>query len=217
MLRKLAASFLTTAICAVIVVLPCYGAGKHNVTYKYNGHWWLSVTHAEQSGFLNGYYDCYRYEYKGTAKFTINPPEIARDRVTEFYKQNVSHLDDSVATVFYGLRDLLGEKSSARDGQPIRGRHSYYRGLYWMQIYALGGDAGQRGFIEGYLECHVGLNHNRGGSFSKSASEYVSLISHWYRFDPATSDVDTNRQPAPIADVLFKLRDKAHSDNTHDK
>ena len=205
---KFAVGVLGSLVWLSLAVLPCCGAGGQKVTRKYDGHWWLSVSQAEQSGFLNGYFDCYRYEYKGSAKFTINPPEIARGLVTEFYKHNASRLDEPVASVFYGLRDRPGEKSAATDGQPIKGRHGYYRGLYWMQMSALGGDAGQRGFVEGYLACHATLDHNKGGVFSKPASEYVLLITHWYGFVRDTGDINAKRQPTPIADVLFKFRDR---------
>lgn len=207
MLYKLTVSLLTSLICAAVMVLPCDGAGAPKNIRKYDGHWWLSATQAAQSGFLNGYYDCYRYEYKGSAQFTSNPPEIARSHVTKFYKQNVSRLANPVASVFYGLRDQPGEKPSASGGQPIRGRHGYYRGLYWMEISLSKG--AQLGFVEGYLACHAQLNHNNGGTFSKPPSEYVALINHWYRFNPATGDIDGNRQPTAIADVLFKFRDRS--------
>lgn len=80
-----------------------------------------------------------------------------------------------------------------------------------MQMSALGGKAEQLGCIEGYLACHVSLNDNRGGAFSKEPSEYVALISHWYRFDRATGQVDAKRQVTPIANVLFKFLDTARS------
>lgn len=206
MSQRLTATAVGVLTWLILISLPCDGAGRQIDTHKYNGHWWLSITQAVQSGFLNGYYDCYRYEYKGSAKFTSNPPDIARSHVTEFYKQNVSRLDDPVTSVFYSLRDRPGEKPSASDGQRIRGRHGYYRGLYWMQI-SLSKDA-QLGFVEGYLACHAQLNRNNGGTFSKPPSEYVALINHWYRFNPLTGDIDGDRQPTPIADVLFRFRDR---------
>lgn len=56
-----------------------------------------------QRGFLNGYSDCYTYEYKGSARFTNRRPDIARDLVTKLYKENPSRLNDLVSNVFGGF------------------------------------------------------------------------------------------------------------------
>ncbi len=194
--------------CLALGLTVATGRAQRKAERRYDGHWWLSVTQAEQSGFLNGYFDCYTYEYKGPAKFTVNPPEIAWNLVTNFYEHNASRLNDSVASVFYGFRDRRGEKPTASDGEPIKGWHSYYRGLYWMQISADSGpQLEQRGYVEGYLGCHSALSDNRGGVFSKSPDEYVSLITNWYGFVRDTGDINAKRQPAPIAEVLFRFRD----------
>ena len=74
---------------------------------------------------------------------------------------------------------------------------------------AVAGPGAQLGFIEGYLACHGGLNNNRGGTFSRTAADYVKSISGWYRFDNETGDIDGERQPTFIADVLFRFRDQS--------
>jgi hypothetical protein len=175
---------------------------------SYDGHWWLSISPAERSGFLNGYFDCYTYEYKGPARFTVNPPAIARDLITKFYEGSPSRLSEPVPKVFYRFRNHPGEKTTATDGQPIKGRHGFYDGTYWKQISALGGKAEQLGFVQGYLWCHVRLSRDRGGVFSRPPSEYVALITRWYGFVEDTGDIDAKREPAKIADVLFKFRDQ---------
>lgn len=53
----------------------------------------------------------------------------------------------------------------------------------------------------------IGLNHDKGGTFSKPAAEYVKSIAGWYGFDAATGDIERTREPTPIAEVLFKFRD----------
>jgi len=77
--------------------------------------------------------------------------------------------------------------------------------LYWRQASNEGHDE-QLGFVEGYLYCHEKLAKSKGGVFSKAAEQYRALITHWYRFDEKTGDVDAKREPEAIADVLFKVR-----------
>lgn len=75
----------------------------------------------------------------------------------------------------------------------------------------------QVGFVEGYLACHAKLDHNKGGTFSKPAAEYVNLITEWYGFNRDTDAVNAKRQPTAIADVLFKFRDQAQPATSHSK
>lgn len=102
----------------------------------------------------------------------------------------------------------------------IAGSHGVYDGLYWQEMYtntdwANSPNTGPakipelrlRWFIEGYLTCHAHLNRNKGGAFSRSAAEYVRLISGWYRLDPKTANIDPERGMTAIADVLFRFRD----------
>lgn len=196
---------------SLFIALGLFAAASARTAPRYDGHWWLSVSEDEQSGFLNGYADCYIYEYKGPAKFTINPPDIARGLVTKFYRHNASRLADPVASALHGLRDRPGQKSAASDGQPIRGRHGFYRGLYWGELYD--GDtsgsrtSGKLGYVQGYLDCHARLNHNKGGVFSKPPSDYVKFINRWYGLIPHNETYLLKRESVPIADVLFKFRD----------
>ncbi len=76
-----------------------------------------------------------------------------------------------------------------------------------MQL-SVAGPGGQIGFIEGFLACHASPNNNRGGTFPRPAAEYVKSTSNWYRFNSETGDIDEKRQPAFIADVLFRFRDQ---------
>lgn len=203
--RKL---LLLAVVGSLSIALGPHATTPARAKVRYDGHWWLSISKDEQSGFLNGYFDCYTYEYKGPAKFTRTPPDLARALVTRFYERNPSHLSDPVGRVFYSFRDLPGEKSPATGGQPITGRHGYYRGLYWGELYE-GNTSGQLGFVEGYLNCHAVLNYNKGGIFSKPPSDYVALINRWYGIIPHNESYLLKRESLPIADVLFKFRDRA--------
>jgi hypothetical protein len=214
MKRKIRAAMLGCSLSLLLVLSPYCATGQQNPETTYNGHWWLAITEQEQSGFLNGYFDCYTYEYKGPARYTNYPPAIARDLVTKFYKENASRLNDLVSNVFLGLRDRPGESEIDKYGEPIKGPHGLYHGLYWRQISNYPGpQLEQSGFVEGYLECHAGLDHNKGGTFSKPAAEYVSLITQWYGFNRDTGDINAKREPTTIADVLFKFRDQAQTVN----
>jgi hypothetical protein len=203
------AELTTVLLCSCLALGSAVLAAKaqKKVNKGYDGHWWLSTPPAERNGFLNGYLDCYAYEYKGPAKFTVNPPAIARDLITKFYEQGPPRLSEPVPEVFYRFRDRPGQKSTATDGEPVKGQHGFYDGTYWKQISALGGKAEQLGFVEGYLWCHEHLSRNKGGVFSKAPSEYVALITRWYRFVEGTGDIDAKREPTKIAEVLFKFRD----------
>lgn len=64
------------------------------------------------------------------------------------------------------------------------------------------------GFIEGNLYCHRHDANNRGGTFSKTAREYVRPISQWYRINDVADEIDEKRAQVAIADVLFKFRDR---------
>lgn len=85
-------------------------------------------------------------------------------------------------------------------------------GLVWRQMsLQTGPEVGQRGYIEGYLACHVRVNHNKGGTFARPAEDYVRLITQWYGFVRETDDIKSDREPVAIADVLYKFRDQART------
>jgi hypothetical protein len=208
-------NFRKSLVLAVVgsmgIALGVCASGPARTRATYDGRWWLSTAPAERTGFLDGYFDCYTYEYKGPAKFTVNPPAIAHDLVTKFYEQNPARISEPVPEVLYRFRDRPGQTSTATGGEPIKGRHGFYDGTYWKQIGALGGKAEQLGFVEGYLWCHENLSGNKGGVFSKSPAEYAALITHWYGFVEDTSDINAKREPAKVADVFFKFRDQVSS------
>ncbi len=206
MSQRLIATAVGVLTWLLLISLPCYGAGGQIASPDYEGRWWLSISHSEQTEFINGYLDCYFYEYKGPARFS-DAAYAYRHALTKYFRaRQSSTLRQRVGDVLLEFQDPKGYKVIDKYAQPINAPHGGDDGLYWMQL-SLTKDA-QLGFVEGYLACHVQLNHNNGGTFSKPPFEYVALINHWYRFNPATGDIDANRQPTPIVDVLFGFRDR---------
>ena len=191
---------------ALVVLASCSRAQQK--ASSYDGHWWLSISENEQSGFLNGYFDCYYYEFKGPARFSY-PVDLYQLEITKFFRMDESNLSTPVSEVLLDYRDSRGFKIIDKYAEHAKGPHGYYDGLYWRQISEYTGpELEQLGFVEGYLACHAGLNHNKGGVFSKPPAEYVRLITQWYGFNRKTDDVDAKREPAAIAEALFKFRDQ---------
>jgi hypothetical protein len=199
------------ALCIWLGVPGCVTAQRSERS-NYDGHWWQSVSPHERAGFVTGYMDCYSHE-RG-ARFTTHSREAYRDLVSKFYEA-ASNRDEPVASTLIGLQDPRSES----EGDSLTDRpgadHGYYDGLYWMQM-SVDGPEEQLGFVEGYLRCYSEFARNSLGIFSKSPAEYRSLITQWYRFDEATGDVDAERQPEKIANVLIKLRDAVQEPDTQD-
>ena len=207
--------------CLALAVLASCAIAQQKASARYDGHWWLSISDSERFGFLNGYFDCYHYEFKGPAEFSKwplslpqgvpipNPDLFAQGRITSFYKAHPQSLDLPVPEVLYRFRDRPGEERQDDDGEPIKGPHGGNDGSYWNLISAQGGpEVKQLGFVEGYLWCHEHLSRNKGGVFSKPPAEYVRLITQWYGYVAETGDINPEREPTAIADALFKFRDR---------
>jgi hypothetical protein len=190
------------SLLLAVLGMSC-GIGRAAPEPVYNGHWWLSISTDQQDGFLNGYFDCYKYDHGGPYHFTRNPPDTARSLVTRFYEGNSAQLGMSVPEVFYRFRDLPGQTVTGHGGEPIKGRHGFYHGRYWGVL----GQDGELGYVEGYLWCWKNCLHSKGATFSKSPSEYVALISKWYGLNPKTG-LNVDRESAKIADVLYRFRDR---------
>lgn len=218
MKRQIRTAIMGCSLSLLLVLSSYCATGQQKPETTYNGHWWLSIRSAERTGFLNGYLDCYTYEYKGADRFS-SPINTYEDSITHFYKRGPSfELNDSVAGLLRQFRDPAGRVVIDKYAQPATGPHGGDDGLYWMQISDYPGpQLEQRGFVEGYLACHAGLDQNKGGTFPKPAAEYVKLITQWYGFKRDTGDINAKRQPTAIADVLFKFRDQAEAGNTHRK
>lgn len=175
----------------------------------YDGNWWLSISATERIGFVNGYFDCYTYEYKGRDNFS-KPRATYADSISGFYeRRQASERSKAVSEVLSQFRDAPGRPAIDKYAQPARGPHGGDDGLYWRQMSAREGpELRQLGFIEGYLSCHVELSGNKRAMFSKPPADYVTLISEWYGFHRDTDDIDARRESSAIADVLYKFRDR---------
>jgi hypothetical protein len=179
------------------------GTDSLTKTNAYDGHWWLSVGIREQLGFLNGFRDCYLYEYKGSVPYSIGATYEWHRQITAFYEGTPPQLNMPAA-------EFMLRAHGDTDGKtPLEGRdkedHGIYDGIYWRQEYALGGPNEQRGFVAGYLWCHTHLCKNRGGTFSRPPSEYVARITQWYAQGNGSRNAARDREK--IAHVLFKFCD----------
>ncbi len=175
----------------------------------YDGHWWVSITSAEQSGFLDGYFDCYTYAHKGTRRFAARPPATLSEAVTNYYRRP-AHLDTRFPVVFEQFRNRLGETFVDRRDEMLEEPHGYYNGALWREMSVPSGpQLEQIGYVEGYLSCRRELGGSRRASLSRRPAAYVTLISRWYRFDPVKNTMDPLRERRKIADVLSRFRDRA--------
>ncbi|MGH9352861.1 MAG: hypothetical protein ACRD2G_11990 [Terriglobia bacterium] len=101
----------------------------------------------------------------------------------------------------FDSRNAASHAVGPSGGESWNESHGYWDGLWWK-----GGTIAklsQLGYVEGYLACYQGEAHSPKGTFSKAPSQYVSLISDWYK--------STGKEDAKIADVLFRFRDHAQS------
>ncbi len=184
------------------------GSAQAQLATSYDGHWWLSASEHERFGFLNGYLDCYCYEYRGTAKFERFSFETYGQMITKFYRETTdAQKREAIPRVLDRFRDPAGWTAPDQSIEEAPGPHGGYDGLFWRQMFSASGRAEQTAFVAGYIWCHSALNLSRGGAFSKTAAEYVPLITQWYRFDEGNGDVDAEREGSAIAEVLMRFRD----------
>lgn len=185
---------------------------SHGAAEKvYNGHWWLSISTDQQYGFLSGYWDCYAYDYHGPANYSLATTEGMMQHLATFYHANPSKLGTLVPEVMYRFRAPRGARPPS-GGEVHKGPHDGNDGQAWGVL----GDDGELGYVEGYLWCWKHCLHNKGATFSKWPSEYVALISKWYGLNPKTG-INADREPAKIADVLYKFRDRKQTPQTSEK
>lgn len=171
----------------------------------YDGRWWSAAPTAERESFIAGYLDCYKYELKGASKYEAKSLVAYRDLVSRYFADGGKRTGQSVALALATVADKLGEKAPS-GGEAWRDQHSYFDGTYWRQTFATGGVEAQRGFVEGYLACDEQGRHSGQVGTQSTASDYVTQINRWYKFDPESGDVEPTREKAKIADVLAKVR-----------
>ena len=167
-------------------------------TMDYGGKWWLSRSSIEQRGYINGDADCYTSELNGKLEDLASADEVQKF-VNQFY-EDPPHWSVPlfrVIRMFDSRHAASHQAGKSSDGEVWNEPHGYWDGLWWK-----GGSIArlsQLGYVEGYLACYQGEAHSPKGTFSKSPSQYVSLITGWYK--------TTGHESAKIGDVLFKFRD----------
>ena len=188
------------------LTLFCAGANTPPKTNSYDGNWWLSVGIREQIGFLNGFRDCYLYEFNGPVRYSIGTPFEWQRQITAFFQSTPTQR--SMPAAEFILRAHVDTDGKA----PLEGRdsetHGPYDGFYWQQMRGMGGPAEQRGFISGYLWCHAQLCKSKSGAFSKTPDQYVALITHWYESGSQPGKGVAYHQHGKIAEALYRFRDR---------
>ncbi len=165
---------------------------------SFDGQWWKVTAPQEQVGFIDGYYDCYKYDAKARTTANASDAEFQK-AVSNFYEKHQDQLRTSVPTV---LRDLVVTFKSPRvrpqGGEVWNEPHGYYDGQWWKESEP----KEQIGYLEGYLSCYSHDVRRPRARFSKRAAEYQELIIQYYDSDPKHTEDDK------IAYVLYRVRDK---------
>jgi hypothetical protein len=120
------------------------------------------------------------------------------DKITEFYKSHPQSAGLAVIDVWRRIaRDVPPAKET--DGEVYTNPHGFLDGTWWAQ----GGEAEDRGFLEGYLLCLRECVPQPTETYSRSVSYY---------WDKIWDYIDTHQKTAydeAIADILFRFRDRA--------
>jgi len=204
-------------ICTLFLVLATSPVSLRAQEARFDGHWWRSASYDEQAYFIEGYLDCYAFEFKGPKTLSGHSYDAIQNFISTFYEKNPKDLDKPAAEVLFEISSKPREKRPAVDDGNKPRPHFGNDGDAWSAVgltregYVLVVSKTQDrrlGFIEGYLYCHRHDANNRGGTFSKSARDYVRLINKWYRINDEAGEIDEKREGVMIADVLFKFRDR---------
>jgi hypothetical protein len=170
----------------------------------YDGEWWLSLGGWEQYGFLTGYEDCYAFEYRGSVPFNKEIQSYIDD-LNKYFLAEPARRKQTVSEALDSLRGAAANKGSpgASDAAPTDA-HGAFDGRFWFDA----DPAAELGFVEGYLACHTAKVKDTDGKFSKPPSEYVNLVNKAYDITDDTDDIDAEKAPIKIADVLHRLKDE---------
>lgn len=180
-------------------------ASAQQASPAYDGEWWLSLGGWEQYGFLSGYQDCYAFEYRGTVPFTKEIQSYIDD-LNKYFLEDPARKKQSVSEALDHLRGAAGDKSaSAVSGAAPPEAHGSFDGRFWFDA----DTAAELGFVEGYVACHAAKVKDADGKFSKPATEYVALINKAYDITDDTDDIDPEKAPIKIAEVLHRLKDES--------
>lgn len=168
----------------------------------YDGDWWLSLGGWEQYGVVSGYEDCYGSEYRGSVPFTKEVQSYVDD-LNKYFLADPAHRKQTVSEALDALRGAGGDTAVPSSQEAASGPHEGYDGKFWFEA----DPAAELGFVEGYLACHTAKLKDADAKFSKAPSEYVDLINQAYNITEDTEDIDADKAPIKIADVLHRLKD----------
>lgn len=183
---------------------PAENAAQPAAVPTYDGDWWLSLGGWEQYGVLSGYVDCYAFEYRGSSPFT-REVQTYIDELNKYFLSDPTLRRQTVSDALDILRKAAGDTSAPAAGDSQPGAHGDFDGKFWFEA----DPAAELGFVEGYLVCHSAKLKDTDARFSKPAPEYVDLINKAYNITDDTEDVDADKAPMKIADVLHGLKDEA--------
>ena len=179
---------------------------SEEATPVYNGDWWLSLGGWEQYGFISGYQDCYTSEYRGSAAFTREIQSYV-DELNKYFLGDPARRKLTVSEALDELRgaasDSASPPSKATMPAPPDVPVAVYDGRFWFDA----DQAAQLGFVEGYLACHGAKVKDSDGHFSRAPSEYVDLLNKEYGITDDSDDIDADKSPLRIGDVLHRLKD----------
>jgi len=185
-----------------MVVFCLFGAqtmATHSRRRLYDGNWWLTVSAAKQSGFLDGLSDCNSFELNARSHYQRSTQEN-QQYVTNFYEGYPDQIRTSVFDVYIHAENQPPKVKPLGDGEVWDEPHGYYDGMWWNGGIEAEALLLRRGFVEGYLWCYTNKAHSPKGSFSGPPTVYVARITKWYQTPAHVND--------KIADVLFRFRDR---------
>jgi hypothetical protein len=170
----------------------------------YDGDWWLTLGGWEQYGVVSGYEDCYGSEYRGSVSFHKEVQSYVDD-LNKYFIADPARRKQSVSEALDALRGAGGDTAVSPSKEPPAEPHSGFDGRFWFDA----DPAAELGFVEGYLACHSAKLKDADAKFTKAPSEYVDLINKAYNITDDTDDIDADKAPLKIADVLHRLKDES--------
>jgi hypothetical protein len=162
-----------------------------------DGRWWGTISAAEQSGYVNGYEDCYNYDVKGVHTATGWTVSKYAQAVDVYYREHRDQLSNPVGGVLKQLNRTGKPRPTPKGGEEWKELHGYYDGLWWRGS----SPTEQLGYVEGYLSCYSTELAGRAETFSKSAHEYVGLLNAYMK-------AHLHSDEEKVANILSRFSDR---------
>lgn len=195
----------TVVVCLLLIGAcrspqPAAMAQSRSASEKYDGAWWQAASPSERTGFIDGFYECYRGDVGGQAFFRSTTMEAHRDLVTAYYQGSATHLGESVVSAISEVRDTSLPMPIRVDRHPQG--HSELDGTEWRGMVL---DGKGLGFVRGYVACLQHYLPSQGGTFTGATVDYERWIESWYGKDGDLSAPALEREYTPIAVVLLRV------------